>query len=128
MAVTAVLGSLLGIGEAPSAIFAWPFVGQYDLSAVALQLDISGVLRLAFLPILLTLFLMSLLDTLGTLMGVGAAGGMLDEKGDFPEIEKPMMVDAAACMFSGLVGTSTSGAYIESATGIREGARSDWRR
>ena len=34
-----------------------------------------------------------------------------------------MLVDAAACMFSGLVGTSTSGAYIESATGIREGAR-----
>jgi AGZA family xanthine/uracil permease-like MFS transporter len=34
-----------------------------------------------------------------------------------------MMVDAATCMFSALVGTSTSGAYIESATGIREGAR-----
>jgi AGZA family xanthine/uracil permease-like MFS transporter len=66
---------------------------------------------------------MGLLDTLGTLIGVGAAGGMLDEKGDFPRIERPMMVDAATCMFSGLVGTSTSGAYIESATGIREGAR-----
>ena len=34
-----------------------------------------------------------------------------------------MMVDALTCMFSGLIGTSTSGAYIESATGIREGAR-----
>jgi AGZA family xanthine/uracil permease-like MFS transporter len=120
---TAVVGSLLGVGEAPSAVFAWPFVGEYDLSAIAFQLDVAGVLRLSFLPILLTLFLMSLLDTLGTLMGVGAAGGMLDAKGDFPEIEKPMMVDAVACMFSGLVGTSTSGAYIESATGIREGAR-----
>jgi AGZA family xanthine/uracil permease-like MFS transporter len=48
---------------------------------------------------------------------------MLDEKGNFPDIEKPMLVDALTCMFSGLVGTSTSGAYIESATGIREGAR-----
>ncbi len=48
---------------------------------------------------------------------------MIDEKGNFPGIERPMMVDAAACMFSALVGTSTSGAYIESATGIREGAR-----
>ena len=55
--------------------------------------------------------------------GGGAAGGMLDEKGNFPDIEKPMLVDALTCMFSGLVGTSTSGAYIESATGIREGAR-----
>ena len=33
------------------------------------------------------------------------------------------MVDALTCVFGGLVGTSTSGAYIESATGIREGAR-----
>ena len=48
---------------------------------------------------------------------------MLDEKGNFPEIERPMLVDAVTCMFSGLVGTTTSGAYIESATGIREGAR-----
>jgi AGZA family xanthine/uracil permease-like MFS transporter len=34
-----------------------------------------------------------------------------------------MMVDALSCVFGGLVGTSTSGAYIESAAGIREGAR-----
>jgi AGZA family xanthine/uracil permease-like MFS transporter len=48
---------------------------------------------------------------------------MLDEKGNFPEVEKPMMVDALSCVFASLVGTSTSGAYIESAAGIREGAR-----
>jgi AGZA family xanthine/uracil permease-like MFS transporter len=48
---------------------------------------------------------------------------MLDEKGNFRQIERPMIVDALSCMFSGLIGTSTSGAYIESATGIREGAR-----
>ena len=64
---------------------------------------------------------MSFLDTLGTLVGVGAAGGMLDEKGNFPEIEKPMLVDAVACVFAALVGTSTSGAYIESATGHARG-------
>jgi AGZA family xanthine/uracil permease-like MFS transporter len=34
-----------------------------------------------------------------------------------------MMVDALSCVFASLVGTSTSGAYIESVTGIREGAR-----
>jgi AGZA family xanthine/uracil permease-like MFS transporter len=123
IAVTAVLGSLAGIGEAPKAIVALPFAGEYDLSGIAFQLDVAGVLRLSLLPILLTLFLMSLLDTLGTLVGVGAVGGMLDEKGNFPDIEKPMFVDALTCMFSATVGTSTSGAYIESATGIREGAR-----
>jgi AGZA family xanthine/uracil permease-like MFS transporter len=123
MALSAAAGYTLGLGDAPKGVVAWPFGGEYALSAIALQLDIAGVLRLSFLPVLLTLFLMSLLDTLGTLLGLGAAAGMLDASGDFPEVEKPMMVDALTCMFSGLVGTSTSGAYIESAAGIREGAR-----
>src|SRR6266550_3686603 len=116
---TAIVGILLGLGHAPRGVVAMP----YSLAPIALHLDIAGVLRISFLPILLTLFLMSFLDTLGTLVGVGAAGGMLDEKGNFRELERPMTVDAISCMISGLLGTSTSGAYIESATGIREGAR-----
>ncbi len=120
---TAALGYVLGLGQAPSGVVALPFTGGYDLSQIALKLDIAGVLHLSFLPILLTLFLMSFLDTLGTLVGVGAAGNMLDEKGNFPQMERPMLVDALSCMFSAVVGSSTSGAYIESAAGIREGAR-----
>jgi AGZA family xanthine/uracil permease-like MFS transporter len=123
MLATAIAGIALGLGDAPKGVFALPFTGNYSLAPIAMQLDIVGVLRLSFLPILLTLFLMSFLDTLGTLVGVGAAAEMLDEKGNFPRIERPMTVDAVTCVVAGLVGTSTSGAYIESATGIREGAR-----
>jgi adenine/guanine/hypoxanthine permease len=111
--VTAVTGSLLGAGKLPERVFALPFTGAYDLGAIALQLDVVSILRVAFLPILLTLFLMALFDTLGTLVA-------LDPDGD---LKKPMLVDALSCTFSGLIGTSTSGAYIESSTGIREGAR-----
>jgi AGZA family xanthine/uracil permease-like MFS transporter len=117
IAVTAVAGLLLGEGKPPQAVVALPFTGAYDLRAIALQLDIKSVLRISFLPIFLTLFLMSLLDTLGTLVALDTATG---NKSD---LRKPMLVDALSCMFSGLVGTSTSGAYIESSTGIREGAR-----
>jgi AGZA family xanthine/uracil permease-like MFS transporter len=123
MATTAAAGYLAGVGAVPQAVVALPFTGDYDLGPIAFKLDIAGVLRLSFLPILLTLFLMSFLDTLGTLVGVGAAGGMLDERGNFPEPEKPMLVDAVTCVFSATVGSSTSGAYIESAAGVREGAR-----
>ena len=123
IAATAVAGFGLGFAQAPSALTAMPFTGDYTLGAIAGHLDIAGVLRLSFLPVLLTLVLMSFLDTLGTLVGVGAAGGMLDKNGNFPQVERPMMVDAVTCIFASLVGTSTSGAYIESATGIREGAR-----
>lgn len=123
IAATAVLGHALGLGAAPKGVVALPFAGEYSLAPLLLKLDVAGVLKPAFVPALLTLFIMGLLDTLGTLVGVGAAGDMLDEKGNFPEIEKPMAVDALSCVFAGLVGTTTSGAYLESATGIREGAR-----
>jgi AGZA family xanthine/uracil permease-like MFS transporter len=123
MGLTAVAGYALGFAPAPTAITAMPFTGDYTLRGLALHLDIAGVLKLSFLPVLLTLVLMSFLDTLGTLVGVGAAGNMLDKDGNFPQVERPMMVDAVTCVFASLVGTSTSGAYIESATGIREGAR-----
>ncbi|MGN6185480.1 MAG: NCS2 family permease, partial [Thermoanaerobaculia bacterium] len=115
--ITAIAGLLSGEGKPPSSVMALPFTGDYNLGTIALQLDVRSVLRLSFLPILLTLFLMSLLDTLGTLVALDTATG---NKGD---LRKPMLVDALSCMFSGLVGTSTSGAYIESSTGIREGAR-----
>jgi AGZA family xanthine/uracil permease-like MFS transporter len=123
IAATAVAGVALGLGEAPSAVVAVPFTGDLSLSPLLLKLDVAGVLRLGFLPALLTLVVMGFFDTLGTLVGLGAAAGLLDEKGRFPQIERPMVVDAASCVFAGLVGTTTSGAYIESATGIREGAR-----
>lgn len=109
MVVTAVTGSLLGAGRLPEGIVALP----YDVSPIAFELEIASILRLSFLPILLTLVLMALFDTLGTLVA-------LDPEGD---LKRPMLVDALTCTFSGLIGTSTSGAYIESSTGIREGAR-----
>jgi AGZA family xanthine/uracil permease-like MFS transporter len=123
MVATAIAGLFVHPAAMPRHFVAMPFVGDYSLAPIAFKLDVAGVLRLSFLPILLTLFLMSFLDTLGTLVGLGGAGDMLDERGNFPQIEKPMLVDALSCMLSGVVGTSTSGAYIESATGIREGAR-----
>jgi len=111
--VTAVAGILLGVAPPPSAAMGLP----PSLAPIALKLDIAGVLRISFLPILLTLFLMSFLDTLGTLVGVSTVEGAVED------LQRPMTVDAFACMISGLLGTSTSGAYIESAAGIRDGAR-----
>lgn len=123
MAITAFSGIALGMNQGPKEIFAMPFTGAYSLEPIAGKMDLAGICKLSFLPIFMTLFLMGFLDTLGTLVGVGAAGGMLDKDGNFPEIEKPMVVDAVSCTFSAVIGSSTSGAFIESAAGIKEGAR-----
>ncbi|MBY0358864.1 MAG: NCS2 family permease [Candidatus Obscuribacterales bacterium] len=121
--LTAVLGACFGYAEVPKQIFDIPFTGAYSLESIAFKMDLPGIFKFSFFPIFLTLFLMGFLDTLGTLVGVGVAGDMLDKDGNFPEIEKPMIVDAASCTFSSLIGSSTSGAFIESAAGIKEGAR-----
>jgi AGZA family xanthine/uracil permease-like MFS transporter len=121
--LTGVAGYLAGVARAPEGVVALPNFGPDGLGQVALRMDLPGVLTLTFLPVLVTLVLVSFLDTLGTLIGVGAAGDMLDEHGNFPQVERPMLVDAASCVFSAVVGTSTSGAFIESAAGVREGAR-----
>lgn len=72
----------------------------------------------------MTVFIMDFFDTLGTLIGLGYKVELLDEKGNIPEIEKPMLCDALSTVVASLLGTTTSGVYIESATGIEEGARS----
>lgn len=124
----AVAGVALGYGKVPERVLAWPWESEFDLTKLALQLDIKGVFfdaegqfRLAFMPVLLTLVLISFLDTLATLVALGTdSPGALDKPDDYA---RPMVVDSLACVFAALVGTSTSGAYIESATGVRAGAR-----
>ena len=94
-----------------------------SLEPTLLKLDIRGALRWDFFAIVLTVFVMAFVDTMGTLIGVSSRAGYLDEKGRLPEIEKPMMADALSTSFAALVGTTTAGAYIESAAGIEAGGR-----
>ncbi|MBI5342186.1 MAG: NCS2 family permease, partial [Deltaproteobacteria bacterium] len=105
-----------------------PAPGQWvslppDPSPILLQLDLRGALSLSFFPIVLTMFVMAFVDTVGTLIGLSARAGLLDEKGNLPDIEKPMLADALATTAAPLLGTTTTGAFIESAAGIEEGGR-----
>ena len=65
------------------------------------------------------------LDTMGTLIGLSYRANLLDENGELPEIEKPMLCDALATTAAALLGTTTTGAYIESAAGIEAGPSRD---
>jgi AGZA family xanthine/uracil permease-like MFS transporter len=87
------------------------------------QLDIAGALSVKGLPIVVIIFVMAFVDTIGTLIGLSSRAGFLDERGNLPDIEKPMLADALANLVAPFVGTTTSGAYVESAAGIEEGGR-----
>jgi AGZA family xanthine/uracil permease-like MFS transporter len=94
------------------------------LSPIFLKLDIFGALSWGFFAVVLTVFVMDFVDTMGTLIGVSYRAGLLDEQGNLPDMEKPLLCDSLATVFASLLGTTTTGTYIESATGIEEGGRS----
>jgi AGZA family xanthine/uracil permease-like MFS transporter len=94
-----------------------------SLAPTFFQLDLAGVFQWGFFGIVLTVFVMAFVDTMGTLIGVSARAGFLDENGNLPQIERPMLADALATTFAAVVGTTPAGAYIESASGIEAGGR-----
>ncbi|MCX6120229.1 MAG: NCS2 family permease [Ignavibacteriales bacterium] len=114
------LSFIFGLSPFPERLLSMP----PDISPIFLQLDIIGALRWGMFSVVLTVFVMAFLDTIGTLIALGYKAELLDEKGNFPEIEKPMMCDAIATTVASLIGTTTTGAYIESATGIAAGGKS----
>lgn len=117
--LTTVASVLLGITPVPKAIFSLP----PPLDPILFKLDLAGTLSLQFFPIVMVIFIMAFLDTIGTLIGLSMRADLLDKDGNLPEIERPMMADAVATVIAPLLGTTTTGAYIESAAGIEEGGR-----
>ena len=117
--IVSVIGFVSGLVPYPEAIFSLP----PDISPVFLHLDIFGAVTWGMFAVILTIFTMAFLDTMGGLIGVSAQAGFLDEEGNLPEIEKPFLADALSNIFAGLVGTTTSGAFMESATGVLAGGR-----
>lgn len=113
------LSVLLGITPLPEAVVSLP----PDPRPVLMKLDIGAALSLGSLPVVFTIFVMAFVDTVGTLIGLSARAGLLDEGGNLPDIERPMLADALATTVAPLLGTTTTGAYIESAAGIEEGGK-----
>jgi AGZA family xanthine/uracil permease-like MFS transporter len=117
--ITTFVAFLLRVAELPHAWMSLP----PSLGPTFLQMDIVGALRWGFFAVVLTIFVMAFVDTMGTLIGLSSRAGYLDEKGNLPEIEKPMMADAVSTTVAALLGTTTAGAYVESAAGIEAGGR-----
>lgn len=81
----------------------------------------GGVLALILL--IFSLLLADFFDTMGTVVAVGAEGGLLDAEGVPPHLTSILAVDSVAAMAGGLGSVSSNTSYIESAAGVGEGAR-----
>ena len=113
----------LNIPNVPSEIVATPkfdFTGQFDLFG-AFQLD--NVTLVAAILLLFTLLLSDFFDTVGTVTAIGHEAGLADKDGNVDNIQKILLVDSVAAAAGGAAGISSNTSYIESASGVGEGAR-----
>lgn len=108
--ITTIAGIPLGVTGLPDRIISFP--GKMD--DIFLNIDIKGALNTAYIPFLIALFIPDFFSTFGTVLGVGAKAGYLDEKGNLPGIERCFQVDAVSTSVGALFGIPSMTTYLES--------------
>ena len=93
-------------------------LGQFSLFGSFAKIGVVAALLLVF-----TLLLADFFDTMGTMVAIGAEANLLDKDGNPPNAEKILIVDSVAAMAGGAASVSSNTSYIESASGVGEGAR-----
>jgi AGZA family xanthine/uracil permease-like MFS transporter len=93
-------------------------LGKFNLLGSFDQVGVVSAVLLIF-----TLMLADFFDTMGTMTAIGAEAGLLDEEGTPPNAQRILIVDSIAAAAGGAAGVSSNTSYIESASGVGEGAR-----
>ncbi|WP_298952113.1 NCS2 family permease [uncultured Methylobacterium sp.] len=93
-----------------------------SIAPTLFALDLSGALSAGILNVVLVLFLVELFDATGTLMGVANRAGLLVD-GKMARLDRALMADSSSIFVGSLLGTSSTTAYLESASGVEEGGR-----
>jgi AGZA family xanthine/uracil permease-like MFS transporter len=94
-----------------------------SLEPVLLQLDIAGALQLSMVTAILSMLLVDVFDTAGTLVGVATRADLLSKDGRLPRLRRALLSDSSATVVGALSGTSSTTSYIESAAGVEAGGR-----
>ena len=120
------------LGIAAASITGWlsgeaEFIGfastPPSIQPVFFQLDILQALDLSMLSVILTLLLVDLFDTAGTLVGVATRANLVDENGRLHRLDRALLADSSATAVGALLGTSSTTSFVESAAGVESGGR-----
>ncbi len=120
--VTTIIGFPMGVTTLPESIT----MAGISLGTVAFKLDLPGVMAKGILPLVtavISFALVDCFDTVGTLIGTAKNAGMTDKNGNLPGGDRALIADAIATCCGACLGTSTVTTFVESSTGISEGAR-----
>lgn len=114
-------GWSLNTPELPDAAAAVPdfsLLGHFSLFGSIENIGYIGVLLFVF-----SLLLADFFDTMGTMVAVGGEAKLLDEDGNPPNTRKILVIDSIAAAAGGAAGVSSNTSFVESASGVGEGAR-----
>ena len=112
---------LPGVAVMPKSLVDTP-----DFSTVGAGLNFEVFTKLGVIVALLTVFSLMLsdfFDTAGTVVSVAAEGGWLKKDGSIDRADRVFWVDSLGAFFGGIFGTSSNTTYIESGSGVAEGAK-----
>lgn len=98
------------------------FSAPPSIEPTLFKLDIAGALSVGIMNVVLVFFLVELFDATGTLMGVARRAGLLVE-GKMDRLNKALLADSGAIVAGSVLGTSSTTAYLESASGVQAGGR-----
>ena len=93
-----------------------------SISPTLLHLDLQGAMHMGLFNVVLVFFLVELFDATGTLMGVASRAGLL-VNGRLQRLNKALLADSCAIVAGSVLGTSSTTAYLESASGVQAGGR-----
>ncbi|MQW85629.1 NCS2 family permease [Sinorhizobium saheli] len=115
--VVTVLSMLFGVTEFKGIVSAPP-----SITPTFLQLNIMGALHGGLVHVILVFVLVEVFDATGTLIGV-AKRAQLVEEGKPSRLGRALLADSSAIVAGSLMGTSSTTAYVESASGVQAGGR-----
>ena len=111
----------LNVPNVPNEIFSAPdfsLLGEFSLGGSFAAVGVISASLFIF-----TLLLADFFDTMGTIVGVGAEGNLLDQEGRLPGVKRVLLIDSFAAAAGGAASASSNTSYIESAAGVGDGAR-----
>jgi AGZA family xanthine/uracil permease-like MFS transporter len=111
----------LNVPAIPSDVVAMPDFGTLGHFSLLGSFQSVGVVSAVLL--IFTLMLADFFDTMGTMTAIGAEASLLDKEGMPPNTKRILVVDSIAAAAGGAAGVSSNTSYIESASGVGEGAR-----
>ncbi|WP_411034473.1 NCS2 family permease [Shinella sp. BYT-45] len=115
--VVTVLSWIFGVSEFRGLVSAPP-----SIMPTFLQLDIMGALHGGLLHVILVFVLVEVFDATGTLIGVAKRANLIQE-GKPSRLGRALLADSTAIVAGSLIGTSSTTAYVESASGVQAGGR-----